>query len=622
MDRLTLAMLEVTNGKLPAATLTFQKGLNVVSGAENRGKSYAFGCLDYIFGASEPPDPNPHSADYTGVSLYYTVNATQRGVVWRSLKDGEAQYLPLHSASGDVPSSGWQELAKTHRAKSTSLSSYWVSAFGFPQSVLRGNMSGRLNALTIRTLAHLILIDELRIMSKATPARQTQATSWPADTDALALVLGARKTPPRGPAPVEPIVPAMSAEVREYIEQEVQRLDAQIQALSSATDKEADENNEMARRAAEFTAAADSAAKELRQILSDMEEAQRNLSEARVKTNTSREITTRLVLLQEYYASDLRRLEAIAEATFLLKQLNSVPCPTCEQPLAFEASAGDDEISTEYLEQIQVGAKAEAGKIRSLRRDLDETLARTRDDTEESVGTERSWSQRLESLREAERSQNKQVEKVHAQLNQTFAAIGQLAQRQALKQRRAELATQLVQAQPVPNEPSPATPTEDRTEFDSEVVDDFCETIEGLLTAWKWKYSEGPIKVTFDATVADILISGSARRSFGKAARALASSAFLIAIMDHCYAKGLPHPGFVVLDSPLTTKKDRNSTENDDEQASDEIVTAFFTHLAENYSDRQIIVFDNKEPPASLKDKITHYRFDDDASATRKGFFP
>lgn len=135
-------------------------------------------------------------------------------------------------------------------------------------------------------------------------------------------------------------------------------------------------------------------------------------------------------------------------------------------------------------------------------------------------------------------------------------------------------------------------------------------------------YITGPLTVTFDQESTDIVISDSERRSFGKAARALASSAFLIGIMDHCFTKNLPHPGFVALDSPLTTKKEKGGDSLVDDQVSDEIIVAFFTHLATNYSDRQVIVIDNKEPPSSLRGRINHIRFDDDAAATRKGFFP
>lgn len=624
MDRITLALLEVTDGTLPAARLPLEKGLNVLSGVENRGKTFAFGCLDFLMGASAPPDPNPHSRGYELASLYHTVNGTRRGAVRRHLASGKAAFLPVHPTGGDVPSSGWVSLRKKHTAQGESLSSYWLRASGFSPTLLRSNMSGDVSAFTVRFLAHLVLVDELRIMEKRSPALSSQKTANPADIDALALVLGARRNPPpprtgRVAAPE----PAMSADLREFIGREIERLDEQIEALSATTDADADEVAEMTRQATAFTAAADEAARELRRILGEMEEAQQNLMSARAQTKSSREITARLELLQAYYASDLRRLEAVAETAFLLEQLSPVPCPTCDQPLPVVVSPPEDIASKEYLGKVRVGAAAEAAKIRNLRRDLDRTLALARADSRTATADEETWAAQLTRLRESERRQSTRVAEVHARLNETFAAVSQLAQRQALKQRKADLVTRLAEGIAVSDTPAPNTPAEERTDFDPGVVREFCDRVRDLLVAWRWDYTSGPVEVAFDPATADISISGSPRRSFGKAVRALATSAFIVAVMDHCLAKGLPHPGFVVLDSPLTTKKEGGtSAAKDEQQVSDEIVTAFFTHLATDYADRQVLVIDNKEPPKGLEGRFNHIRFGDDRRATRRGFFP
>jgi hypothetical protein len=57
------------------------------------------------------------------------------------------------------------------------------------------------------------------------------------------------------------------------------------------------------------------------------------------------------------------------------------------------------------------------------------------------------------------------------------------------------------------------------------------------------------------------------------------------------------------------------------EQVPDEILNAFFEHFATGYSDRQIIIIDNKEPPSHLLRHIHPIRFGDDRRATRVGFF-
>ena len=618
MKRITLAMLEVTDGSLPPAVLDFHVGLNVVSGKENRGKSYAFSCLDFIFGAKTPPEPNPHSAGYERATLYFATADRKRGVIRRDFEDGATEALAYHPLDSDVPDDGWKKLNKGHSSKRESLSDYWLNAMGITPTALRGNASGALKALTIRYIAHLVMIDELRIMDKRPPAKSSQVVAWPADIDALAYVMHARTNEPQVPV-LETTSPGLSAGVKEWIASEIARLDEQIKEAAAESNPREDELTLVSRRAEEFAATSDAAARELRQLLGRITDAQTSLTAARSQRAASHEVLERLKLLREYYESDLRRLAAVNETSFLLEQLNEVPCPTCFRPFDGDALTASV-ITKEYLQAIQRGTKAEANKIVKIRADMDATLSAARNDNEGARGSEQFWSDALESLRSAAETQNRLVAQSHAEVSQTFSELGRLAQRKSLKDRRNEMLAQLGEA-PEEEAEGATSQGDGKTEFDRQAVDDLCEIIAAILKAWKWDYSPTPIKVELDLSTLELMVSGSARSSFGKAARALLSSAFLIGLMDYCLSNDLPHPGFVVLDSPLTTKQDSRAS-SAVEQVSDDILNAFFDHLVKNYSDRQIIIIDNKEPPTHLLPQIHHVRFGDDRQATRAGFFP
>jgi hypothetical protein len=615
MNRVTLAMLEITDGDLPPAILNFTKGLNVLSGVENRGKTFAFKCLDFLMGAKKAPKPNSHSTGYTTATVYFTINDDRRGGVRREFQSGKAEYLPYHALNQDVSAARWSGLAKTHSAKKESISTFWVSAFGFTPTKLRGNMSGDIKAFTVRYLAHLVLIDEMRIMAETTTARTSQATGWPAEGDAFSLMIGARKNPP-GVIDSKPLNTGMQSGVREFISQEIDQLKVQLAAIPFVGSYD-DEAAQITRRTREFTEAANNAAMKLQEAFFRIGEIQRNLTEAKATTKTSREIAVRLELLQEYYQADLRRLGAVSETAFLLEQLNEVKCPTCLRPFAAPGEKASDVISKEYLSQIVLGSRVEAEKIRRLGSDLALTLARAREEFEDARLSELEWMESLKSFQDTAKTQNEQVAAAHTQLSKTFAAMGPLAERKVLQQRSSFLTQQLDDGTVLD-----AAPAEERTDFDRASVNGFCETVRKLLEKWKWNYTRPPLSVTFDQANTDILISGQTRDSFGKAVRALISSAFVIGLMDYCHENDLPHPGFVVLDSPLTTKKESTAASSTNDNVSDDILTAFFTHLARNYADKQVIIIDNKEPPAFLEKEINHIRFGDDPKATRQGLFP
>ena len=119
-----------------------------------------------------------------------------------------------------------------------------------------------------------------------------------------------------------------------------------------------------------------------------------------------------------------------------------------------------------------------------------------------------------------------------------------------------------------------------------------------------------------------MVVCGKEKATYGKGARAIINSAFIIAIMEYCYQHGLPHPGFVILDSPLTTYKERDrqaKLKNEDVDVS--IKAHFFYNLASMSKHEQIIIFDNEIPPEDLTD-VTYHHFTGNQEIYRTGFIP
>jgi len=83
----------------------------------------------------------------------------------------------------------------------------------------------------------------------------------------------------------------------------------------------------------------------------------------------------------------------------------------------------------------------------------------------------------------------------------------------------------------------------------------------------------------------------------------------------------LCHPGFVVLDSPLTTYKEKDKKDGVDETITKGTKEKFYEMLAEQ-KNGQIIIFDNEEPSSTVKKKINYLHFSGDSSVGRKGLIP
>ena len=112
----------------------------------------------------------------------------------------------------------------------------------------------------------------------------------------------------------------------------------------------------------------------------------------------------------------------------------------------------------------------------------------------------------------------------------------------------------------------------------------------------------------------DIVVNGQNRTSRGKGVRALLHSAFTITLMYHAIDR---HPKLVVLDSPLTSFKDKDRV-----NVEDDVQLAFYEELVETSEDVQIILLENKEPPEHLRDQMNYIHFSGNESLGRFGFYP
>ena len=82
------------------------------------------------------------------------------------------------------------------------------------------------------------------------------------------------------------------------------------------------------------------------------------------------------------------------------------------------------------------------------------------------------------------------------------------------------------------------------------------------------------------------------------------------------------HPGFVVLDAPLTTCKEGDPEPEDDEEVAADVIYAFYQDIADNFKDSQVIIFENKEPDMVLILQMNYQHFTKSKKSGRYGFFP
>ena len=103
----------------------------------------------------------------------------------------------------------------------------------------------------------------------------------------------------------------------------------------------------------------------------------------------------------------------------------------------------------------------------------------------------------------------------------------------------------------------------------------------------------------------DLAVNGTPRGHNGKGVKAIFHSAFVVAVLIYCRENKLPHPGFVILESPLVTYRKPILYKRYGELDADEAVVAqtglkhfkFYEHLASLSDLGQFFVVENNDPP-------------------------
>ena len=140
--------------------------------------------------------------------------------------------------------------------------------------------------------------------------------------------------------------------------------------------------------------------------------------------------------------------------------------------------------------------------------------------------------------------------------------------------------------------------------------------IEKILRAWNFP---GDCRVHFDKLASDFVIDGKPRGSRGKGLRAITHAAVTLGLLEYCQENALPHPGFVVLDSPLLAYF---KPEGDEELAlqGTDLKERFYDYLVQHHGQNsQVIIIENQHPPLGVQRCLSMTVFTQNPSDGRVG---
>ena len=575
------------NGKEPAI-IQFKKGLNIIEGPSNTGKTLIFKCIDYIFGAKD----NPLIEGYDCISLKIEIDNSEIDLtryagkkslfvnsVYNSILSGEYKY---NTGRDDYESSFNNVLLKL------------LNINEYHEIVKNSNYEKR--SLTWRTFSSAFFIDEDSIISEQSPLIPIQFTEKTAFLSALIFLLSGKDFASVNSVEAKNIKKAKITAVKEYINNELQEYTRQTELLN----KEIEEIPDLERIIGSLSSEVEATEGRIVEKINNNKNLLANIQKINEEISESNVLLNRYDLLESQYDSDLKRLNFIVDGQINYEQAEKTMCPFCNNTVSISKKEDYITVSLNDYKKIKLqkndlinAREILKTKILSLEEKLD-LLQSEKEEVNNEI--EQVLQPKLNDLKEQLVLFKKQVEK-----KKEINFLSQICSQKADFLSKQE------------NDNSNENKYDPKDYLDYSFTSDFEKYIKELLIQSHYSNLNS---VVFSNTSMDISINGKERRTNGKGYRAYFNSMLSIAFIKYLFEKGTYKQNLLLLDSPILSLK-----LSANEEIGTSIKQGLFEILQEMNNELQIIVFENIIPEIEYKN-ANIIKFTRDINSGRYGFLP
>lgn len=599
-------------GKKPAS-IEFEQGLNVVSGASNTGKTFIFQCIDFMLGGQKSPKAIDESKGYEKVFLIISTYAGELYTIQRNFKGG----FFLIKKGGEDSNDLYEKYAEKLSNDSKNISTFLLSLCNMQDLQLKKNQHNVKARLSFRDVAGLCLVDEKTIISEDSPVYHSGESVTRTKEQSLFyyFLIGQDATSlaeVEDPKVLKNKIAGKIELIKELIERTQRKLD-KYKGLN-VEQLEKDLETQYERLNLEYR----TSLVEIDLLRNKKAEYFKNIEKLESKRLFNKELLQRFDLLNKHYVTDQKRLQFILEGSFLLNQLNNISCPICGSEMNESHNDHLAQIETSNA-NLEISLNKELDKINLKQKELSQTIVTIQTDLEKQ---NKSLSKIKTKINEIDDSLNNSLAPVTKTLRERLQILSanklELENYKSLKTDIQIYNNQLndfnnLGSKKIEN-------TEILVAKHDQAFGEFCTIVEQVLNEWQYP---NITSLTFDRKFNsfDLKINNSPRSSNGKGYRAITYSAFLYSILRYCKIKSRNHPRLLILDSPLTTFKERDEVGIIDDSVGKNVEYNFFDSLSKIQTGEQIIILENKEPGINLSQKIKYIHFSGQTGVGRNGFF-
>lgn len=604
--------LRLTGLGAESSEIVFSKGLNVISGPSNTGKSYIFHCINYMFGATELKSIK-ESKKYKTIYLQLNLFADNSQITLSRDIGKNTIYYSYSSIDNFVLSKNNKLKIKHNKKNDDNISRFLLKLMGIDNLVylVKSKETGQKKTLGFRGLSNLFMISETDILSeKKSPILDDMRVN---DTYSISIIrylftmvddslCEEIENQNLKQAKIEANVTYIQSKIEQLIKKK-ENIQKKVDSMNMQEYNTLSEYQER-----------------IKKIELDMIELESSKKEYRIKLEKLnlklRDFLLekdKLLKLKEHYVSDLQRLEFVHKGSDLLQQLENGECPTCGQKWNLDILKEEEQnILQETLEKEHSILQVKLSELSDV---IDKIVIKINETREEVDGENRNIA-----------TINKTIDKVYEEkLTPLSNIINKIVGHQKsdilIKSIEDDIKDLIIDKAKL-NADNIKNPSGIKYNFqlNANNIQDVCDIMYHNLVKCNYPITT----IEYDFKKNDIVIDGELRTTNGKGIRAYLYAVFSLSLMSYLVKIKSIYSRILILDSPLTTLKEKDREnglrESDVNEVSADLQTALFKLFYDNSEGKQFIIIENKEVDENVVNGINYIKFTKDKNHGRYGF--
>lgn len=614
MNDITISKLLARGDNVKDSELIFFKGVNLITGGSDTGKSYAFELIDFLFGSSDETNYIEERRGYSKFFLEIKVNYEVYTLL-RSLDNIKSIYV-FKCLICEIDEKTAFEEYKVDPRDQKSISMFLLNKLGIKEKLyFNKNKKNDLQQLTFRSYVKSFMISEEKITAKSISIVETELRH-PKETftkEKFSYFLTKKgnkqkKDVKRKKQSTKNKIEILLEMKAEY-EQNLQELEKEFFFVEK---EKQFKKEEFEKGILNIKKHIEKLEGQIKEMSSERDEILEKIDKIELQKVSNNLTIERFKTLLKQYLVEVDRIDFMYKSESYLSQIEKATCPVCKTQL---------KNNNKKFEEIFIAYNAERRKISLKANDITESI---NDIKERNSSLELDKEKKLLEVSRIEAELNQKQKPILDRLINEYEELLEINKNhtkhdlycEEIKniQKKIDLLDSINN-----NEDN----TDENINIDTTLLvnrsDELCKEMKNLLE--RFKFAE-KVNVSYDESNIDFIVNGQNRKAYGQGYSSIIYVSFVLALKKIMDKYSVETPNFIILDSPFTSLTEGDEVKGERIRVSSKIFDAFFKYCCEEYQNKQLIIFENTdEKYQNIDERINYIHFTKNHNVGRYGFF-